>query len=90
MEKASVDGIVGTLAGMKEREDSMEFLKTLDLPVLVLHGSEDQLIPVAEAEAMAKIIPGAEMKVIAQAGHLLNMEQPEAFNGALREFVKKF
>jgi 3-oxoadipate enol-lactonase len=90
IEKASVNGIVGTLNGMKEREDSMEFLKTLDLPTLIIHGTEDQLFPVSEAEAMAKAIPNAELKVIPHAGHLVNLEQPQAFNDALRAFVKKF
>ncbi len=90
IEKASVDGIAGTLSGMKERQDSMEFLKSLDLPTLILHGSEDQLFPVKEAEAMAKTIPGAELKVILGAGHLLNLEQPAAFNDAIRAFIKRF
>jgi pimeloyl-ACP methyl ester carboxylesterase len=45
------------------------------------------LTPVAEAETMAEAIPGSRLEVIPEAGHLANLEDPEAFNAALRAFL---
>ena len=43
-------------------------------------------MPLAFSETLAKNIPGAELVVIPDAGHLSNIEQPEAFNAALTRF----
>ena len=44
--------------------------------------------PPAYAHAIAERIPGAEVAIIPQAGHLVNLEQPEAVNGALMRFLQ--
>ncbi len=90
IEKASVEGVVNALAGMKERSDAAGWLPRLDIPTIVIHGAEDTSIPVAEAEALTGLIPGATLKIIADAGHLPNMEQPEKFNEVISEFVNSF
>lgn len=90
MESTSVEGIVGALMAMKERPDSTPTVKALDLPLLVIHGMEDQLIPVSEAEATRAAAPDARLERLPEAGHLLNLEQPERFNAALREFLRQF
>jgi pimeloyl-ACP methyl ester carboxylesterase len=88
MAGANTDGIVGALLGMKERPDSTPALAGIRCPVLIIHGEEDQLIPLAAAQAMQAEIPGARLTVIPQAGHLPNMEQPAQFNRAVREFLE--
>ncbi len=88
MATASVAGVVGALLGMRDRPDSTSTLGQISVPALVLHGAADQLIPPKEGEAIAAGIKGAQLKLIPGAGHLLNLEQPEAFNGAVRDFVK--
>ncbi|MNL89717.1 3-oxoadipate enol-lactonase 2 [compost metagenome] len=60
------------------------------MPTLVIVGEQDPTTPPAEAEAMAKAIPGARLVVIPGAGHLANLEQPDAFNAAVREFMATF
>jgi len=90
MLETSPDGVVGALAAMRDRPDSTPDLSALDVPVLILHGAEDQLIPVAEAEAMAATLPSAKLVVVPGAGHLPNLEQPEIFNDAVREFLEIF
>ena len=87
MESTSPDGVLGDLAGLRDRPDSTPTLATIDRPTLILHGADDQLIPVSEAEAMHAGIKGSQLKILPDAGHLLNMEQPEAFNEAMRKFV---
>jgi len=90
MLETSPDGVVGALAAMRDRPDSTPDLAALDVPVLILHGAEDQLIPVTEAEAMAAALPSAKLVVVPGAGHLPNLEQPEIFNDAVREFLEIF
>ncbi|MEO7804582.1 MAG: alpha/beta hydrolase [Actinomycetota bacterium] len=72
---------------MKDRVDSTPALATIEIPTLVLHGAEDQLMPVAGAEEMASKIPGAKFVSIANGGHLSPMENPTAVNKAIREFL---
>lgn len=88
MAGASVPGVVGALRAMRDRPDSTPGLAAIGVPTLVVHGAEDQLMPVREAEIMAEGIPGAVLTVLPNAGHLLNLEQPGRFNEAVREFVE--
>ncbi len=87
MTSASVDGIAGALYAMRDRPDSTPMLSQIHCPTLVIHGAEDQVIPPEEAESTQAAIPNARLVVLAKAGHLLNLEQPAAFNHALREFM---
>ncbi len=56
-------------------------------PCLVLVGADDVYTPVAEAEALHALLPDSVLTVIEGAGHLPGVEQPEAFNRALLEFL---
>jgi 3-oxoadipate enol-lactonase len=58
------------------------------VPTLVLTASEDRVAPPAHARLMAETIPGARLVEIAGAGHISNIEAPEAFNAALGEFLE--
>jgi pimeloyl-ACP methyl ester carboxylesterase len=87
METASVEGIVGAQLGMKDRPDFTSLLSTIEKPVLILHGADDSLIPVAEAEAMQHAMRSSRLVIVPEAGHLLNLEQPGIFNRAVMEFL---
>ena len=87
MANTSVLGIVGALHGMRERIDSTPLLTQIRCPVLIIHGTDDQLIPLNEAELMAKQIPNSNLVKITAAGHLPNLEQPCIFNEAVRDFL---
>lgn len=84
---ASVDGIVGALEAMMARVDSTDTLATIDVPTLVVVGSEDVLTPKSEAEILHDAIRGSRLEVIEQAGHVSNLERPAAFNHVLSEFL---
>ena len=62
-------GIVRQLAAAVTTPDRTEDLHRLDLPTLVIHGAEDQLIAVSGGRATAEAIPGAELVVIDGMGH---------------------
>lgn len=72
---------------MMHRPDSMPLLSRVSVPTLVITGAEDELIPVDESRRIASAIPGATLVIIPGAGHLANLEQPDAFNAALADFL---
>jgi 3-oxoadipate enol-lactonase len=85
--RASDAGIVAALQTMHDRPDSAPTLPTIRVPTLIIVGTEDHLTPPSAARAMATAIPGARLVEISSAGHLSPLENPEAFNTALRSFV---
>jgi 3-oxoadipate enol-lactonase len=87
MASTSLAAVVGDLTAMRDRADSTAMLLQIDKPTLILHGADDQLIPPAEAQAAGAAIPNAQLQILPDAGHLLNLEQPEAFNEAVRGFL---
>jgi len=89
MHSTSLEGILGDLMGMKSRPDSTPTLKQIDKHTLILHGSDDQLISLRDAVSMRAATSGAQLRVILDAGHLVNLEQPEQFNLAIRGFLKE-
>jgi len=79
--------IADALHGLAARMDSRPTLAEVRVPTLVLVGAEDVLTPPAESEAMAAAIPGARLEVVPRAGHLANLERPDAVNAALAAFL---
>jgi 3-oxoadipate enol-lactonase len=88
MEGASVEGIVGALFGMRDRPDSTPTLALIDKPTLILHGADDQIVPLQEAQSMHAAIRNSHLEVLPDAGHLVNMEQPDLYNKAVIAFIK--
>jgi pimeloyl-ACP methyl ester carboxylesterase len=75
--------IAAAALGMAERPDSVPDLTGIDVPTLVITGTADRLIPPDVTAGIAERVPGAELLRIESAGHLSNLEAPEAFNTAL-------
>ena len=57
--------------------DASEWLSTIDVPVLILHGDSDVLTPVRRGQEMLRAIPGAEMRVFTGCTHAVILEYPE-------------
>ena len=89
MEKTSLEGVLGDLAAMKDRPDSTPILSTIQAPTLIIHGEQDAIIPLQEAQAMQQAIPNACLHIIEEAGHLLNMENPAVFNQSVGQFLEQ-
>jgi pimeloyl-ACP methyl ester carboxylesterase len=79
--------LVADLVAMRDRPDSSQTLAALKVPVLVVAGEEDPIIPLAEAEAMVGMARQGRLMVVGNAAHLVPVEQPEAVNQALREHL---
>jgi pimeloyl-ACP methyl ester carboxylesterase len=89
VESADPFGVCVALRGMAERPDSSSLLKGIQVPTLVVAGEEDTVIPSAEIKTMAEQISKSEFHVLPQAGHLLNLEQPDAFKDIFQHFLKR-
>jgi len=87
IEAATVQGIAAASRGMARRADSTDLLVSIACPTLVIVGEQDALTPPSVAQEYAAKIPGAQLVVISNAGHLSNLEQPEAFLQAARGFL---
>lgn len=85
----SPEGQAAAQRGMALRPDARDILTRFGGPVLVVVGTDDVITPPAKARTMAELVPGAELVEISGAGHLANLEQPEAFNAALGRFLAR-
>jgi len=84
---SSAAAIGAAIRALMSRPDSTPLLPTIHVPTLILVGVEDTVTPVANALEMQRGISGAELVQIPAAGHLSNLEQPEAFDAALARFL---
>lgn len=75
--------IAAASLGMAERPDSVPDLPGIDVPTLVITGTADRLIAPDVTAGIAERVPDAELLRIEAAGHLSNLEAPEAFTAAL-------
>jgi pimeloyl-ACP methyl ester carboxylesterase len=64
-------------------------LDKLKLPVLVITGDDDRIVPTYDSIRLAGELPNASLEVIAEAGHLPHEEQPHSFMEAVSEFIGK-
>ena len=84
MGKQSVAGVTGTLKAMAEREDLSSFLASFTHPLVLVHGTADELIPPDRAREIKALVPSAHLVELAGAGHMPMMEQPQQTAEALK------
>lgn len=87
MATSKPDGVMGALWGMADRPDASARLGQIRVPTLVITGAEDTVIPPNESVVLAESIPGAQLTVIPEAGHLVAFERADAFNEALNGWL---
>ena len=87
MREMSPADVAAVQHGMAERPDSVDTLKTINVPTLLVTGDEDILTGVNEAELMHRHVAGSELRVFPKAGHYSPWEQPEAVGRLLRQFL---
>lgn len=88
MEKSAA-GVAGGLLAMAGRKDYTALLTGFRLPALVIGAEEDRAAPVENSRILAQGISQSRLCIIPGAGHLANLEQPEAFNKCMLEFLKE-
>jgi 3-oxoadipate enol-lactonase len=83
----SVTGYAGCAAALKTL-DYLRHLGGLKTPTLYVVGSEDAGAPPDAVRAMAAATPGSEFALIEGAAHIANMEDPEAFDSVVADFLE--
>jgi pimeloyl-ACP methyl ester carboxylesterase len=79
---------LGTQLLLMAETDQRDLLPRIDVPTLLIWGELDARSPLGVARQFEQAIPGAELVVIPDCGHVSNLEQPERFNQAVREFAR--
>ena len=70
-----------------DKFDVMGSLNRISLPTLIICGKDDLLTPVEYSEYLKANIRNSELKVVADAGHMVMLEKPEEFNKIMMEFL---
>lgn len=82
----NVEGYVACGSAVRDMAQSTMLLK-IKAPTLVLAGRDDPACTVDQGTVLHRVISHSKMVILEQAAHLSNIEQPEAFNNAVREFI---
>lgn len=89
MARQPAAAVAAASRGMAERPDRTPMLASITAPVLIITSNMDELIPMSESARMHAAIAHSELVVVQGAAHLSNVEQPTAFNDAMRHFLRK-
>lgn len=84
----SPEGIAAASRGMAQRPDARPWLSTISWPTLLLAGQSDAISTPQEMEEIARSIRNARFEVIAEAGHMAPLENPDAVNLWIRSFIR--
>jgi 3-oxoadipate enol-lactonase len=80
------NAVIAAIRALRDRPDRTAELPEIAVPTLVVVGTQDALSPPEDGRAMAASIPRAHVVEIPGAGHLSNLENPDAFAAALAGF----
>ncbi len=81
------EGICGAQIAIATRIETLEQLKNIKVPALIIVGERDNLIPIKYSENMKNYLVKSEIVIVPGAGHLPNIENPEYFNNAVSRFL---
>ncbi len=85
--RVGADAFIRQQHAILSRPDSRADLQAIGAPTLVVVGSDDQLTPPELSHEIAAMIPGAVLRVVADAGHLPPLERPAAVTVLMREWL---
>jgi 3-oxoadipate enol-lactonase len=87
--QSHVPSILAVLEALNARADITAEISRVRCPTLVVHGARDAAIPLERAQSLARAIPGSELLVLPEAGHLLSLEAPDALFEAIERFLSR-
>jgi pimeloyl-ACP methyl ester carboxylesterase len=87
LDRSTPDVFAAQIHALINRPDGTDVLRALRCPTLILVGRQDNWSPVAQHEEIAALVPHANLVVVEDSGHMVTMEEPEAVDAALREWL---
>ncbi len=79
--------VTDTLHALAQRPEKCSALKDIVVPTLIICGKEDKITAIERSEFLFSNIDHSSLKIISDAGHISNLEQPEEFNKCLGNFI---
>lgn len=86
-EALGAEAFVNQSLALQRRLDRSDTSRTVQVPTLILCGTDDNLCPLVKHERILGLIPGARLAVVPGAGHLPTLEQPEQSNRELNQWL---
>lgn len=86
-EDLGVEAFARQIEAIIGRADSWPDLPGIRIPTLVAAGADDVLIPPENSEEIAAAIPGAQLEILSNCGHMGMIETPETYTKLLGEFL---
>ena len=83
------DDFVAQSVALRDRPDQTAILGNLHVPALILCGEEDRLCPPVRHREMVGLMPDAELEIVPGAGHITTLENPDAVNAALQNWLSR-
>ncbi|MFF5633911.1 alpha/beta fold hydrolase [Streptomyces sp. NPDC012825] len=87
IESTPIDVVAAFYPAFAEHDKSASLPALRDLPVLALAGDHDLITPSSHTEAIAALLPGAELVIVPDGGHLVMLEHPEAVTDRLADLL---
>lgn len=87
--RAGADGLIRQNRAVMARPDLRPHLAAIACPTLVVAGQDDQLTPPECAHELAEGIPGAQLQLLSECGHMLTWERPQAVTEALLDWLAR-
>ena len=83
------DVFISQSRALQKRTDQLNTIQSMNIPVLIMCGSEDKLCTVERHEMMHNMISDSDLKIINNAGHMPTLEQPRETTEVLKEWLMK-
>lgn len=84
---AGVPVFEAQIEALIHRPDALQILPTITCPTFAIVGRDDHWSPIGQHEKIVSSVPGAQLRVVENAGHMAPAEEPDRFNDAVREWL---
>ncbi len=81
------ENVCKTLMALASRKEKCSVIENVKIPTLILVGAEDKVTPLAAATKMHHLISNSTLHIVADAGHVSNLENPNDFNNHVKSFL---
>ncbi len=88
--KTSAEGVIASLAGMRNRDDNLQLLENINVPVFFVIGKQDSRIPLPKILSQISLPKHAEAIILDKVGHMGFVEAPEKIFPAVQSFCERY